>query len=221
MENVFRPFVGEYDCLFGFSPDSRQLAVSSQKTVRYNERDAICIRVLDIIPMAIDQRKFKWVTIYCDKNFNKYPHRQILSDHFPSPIYPRVVFGVWDNRWVAGVWGKSKRTLILHDLYSQSHLSLLELSCLDAFGYGMKDTIFSDDLILAASRTSPANTILRKLKRGENKTSDSLVIFANVKTNQVICTLEGVFNHYWLSRSGQYAVLRKKKELRLLQLSEN
>lgn len=210
--------VGEDDCLFGFSPDSRQLAVSSQKTVRYNKQDAIRILVLD---MWFDQRNSKWVTIYCDKNFNKTPGRQILSLPFSSPIYPRVVFGVWDNRWVAGVWRKSKRTLTLHDLYSQSHLVSLELSCLNAFGHDMKNTIFSDNLILTASCTSPANTIVRKLKRAENKTSDSLVIFANVKTNQVICTLEGVFNHYWLSRSGQYAVLRKKKELRLFQLSES
>ena len=211
--------VGENDCLFGFSPDSRQLAVSSQKTARHNKRDAIHIRMLDVIPMHVDQRH-KWLSFACDESFNETPYRVRFLGYFPITTYPRLVFGVWENRWVAGVSEKSRRTLLLYDMHSHSRLASFELSCLDAFGSGMKGTIFSDGLSVAARCTRPASTILRKLKRGEDKTSDSRVIFAVLNTNQVICTLKRVFDDYWLSSSGQYAILRKKKELRLFRLSE-
>ncbi len=217
--------VGEYDCVFGFSPDGLQLAVSSQKTVRDNNRNAIRIRVLDVVQTGTNQLPLKWVTLYCDQKVNKGPRRQflpVLQELFSGATCPRLTFAVWDSRWVAGLWEKSKRALVLHDLHSQSHLVSFDLSCLDAFSSGFQNAIFSDNLGLAASRRSPARAILGKFKRREEKTSDNLVVFANVKTNEVICTLEGVFfDQYWLSNSGQYVVVREKREIRVFRLWES
>lgn len=214
--------VGDVDCVFGFSPDGRQLAISSQRTVRHDKRTAIRIQVLDIVQTGTNQLPLKWFTVYCDESFNEGPrghYLTILQELFSAGACPRLAFAVWDGRWVAGLWEKSKRALVLHDLHSQNHLASFDLSCLDAFGSGMKNYIFSGNLEFAASCRSPASAIFGKLKRREKKIPDNLIAFANVKTNQVICTLKGVLqDHYWLSESGQYVVVRKKCELRVFDL---
>ena len=208
------------DSVFGFSPDGRQLAVSSQRTFRHNKRTAIHIRLLDIDRPHIRPLSFKWCTLYCDEKFNE--ARRDLGLLKKPATYPRLAFASWDGCWVAGLWEKSKQALVLHDLHTHSRLASLDVSSLDASRPGLKKVIFSGNLEFAASYKHPASAILGRFKRGKQKTSDNLVTVASVKTNQTICTLEGVdFEHYWFSHLGQYVMVRKKKELKIFRLQES
>lgn len=215
--------VGEYDCVFAFSPDGRQLAISGQRTVRYDKRTAVRIRLLDIVRTGTNQLPVKWFTIDCDEKFNEGPrgfYVTTLQELFSVVTYPRLTFAVWDGRWVAALWERSKRTLVLHDLHTQKHSTSFHLSLVDALGSDPGNPIFSGNLESAAYCSSPASAILRTMKRGKKMTSDSVIVLADVRTNEAKSTLKGIlFDHYWLSKSGQYVVTRKKKELKLYRTS--
>lgn len=214
--------VGRCDSIFEFSPDGRQLAVSSQRTVRHNGRTAIRIRLLDVVQTPTGQLPFSWCTIYCNETFNENAISigLDLSAH-PVAAYPRLAFAIWDGRWVAGLWEKSKQALVLHDLHNQSQMASLNLSTLDASGSDSKKVKFSGNLEFAASYKRPTSAILERFRWGKKKTSHNLVLFVSVKTNQAVCSLEGVnFDHCWFSDLGQYIMVRKKKELRVFRLSE-
>ncbi len=133
--------------------------------------------------------------------------------------YPRLAFAVWESRWVAALWAKSKRTLTLHDLHSQSHLISFDLFRHDTFGPGIAKTVFSADLKVTASLRTPARAVLVKFGLGTESSTDNELAIMNTKTSQEICTLKGAhFDEYWLSNSGQYVVTRKKGELRIFRL---
>ena len=122
---------------------------------------------------------------------------------------------------MAALWEKSKRTLTLHDLHSQSHLASFDLFRYDPFGSGIEKTIFSADLKITASLRAPAGTILEKFGLGKERATGNEVAFLDVKTGQIICTLKrAYFDEYWLSDSGHYAVTRKKRELRVFHIVE-
>lgn len=225
--------IEDFTNIFEFSPDGCHLAISEPKTVPYKKYNAVLVQLLDINHTGTEQLlSTRWFILCCaEKLLITDPHRKPVdargvvirrsSEFFWGSIYPRLVFGVWEGRWVAGVWGKSKQALALHDLHSQSHLASIDLSCLDAFNSGITNAIFSGNLEFAASHGSPGIAVLRKFKRGE-KTSANVITLANTKTNQVICVLECIFfDQYWLSNSGQYAILRKKEELTVFRLLED
>lgn len=226
--------IEDFANIFEFSPDGCHLAISEPKTFRYKKDNAVLIQLLDINHTGTEQLlSTRWFTLCCaEKLLITDPHRKPVdaragivirrsSEFFWGSMHPRLVFGVWEGRWVAGVWGQSKPALALHDLHSQSHLASIDLSCLDAFNSGITNAIFSGNLGFAASHKGPGSAILRKFKWGE-KTSANLITLANTKGNQVICVLECIFfDHYWLSNSGQYALLRKKEELRVFRLLED
>ena len=224
VEGPMETCVGEFDCVYGFSPDGRQLAISAQKTIRRNYQNALPIQILEIVQTRNNQLPLKWFTLYCDEKFDEGPpgsYSFLLQETFPVAKYPRLAFALWDGRWVAALWERSKRALVLHDLRSRDLLASFDLSCIDGFGFSMKNTIFSGNLEIAASYNSPGNKIVEKFKKGKAKTADNLIAFTNVKTNQAICTLKDVLlDHSWLSESGQYVLLRKKKEVRVFQIRE-
>ena len=211
--------VGEYDCVFAFSPDGRQLAVSSQRTVRHNKRTTVRIRLLDIVLTGTNQLPMKWMTIDCDEKFNEGPrgvYVTILQDLLSAVKYPRLAFAVWNGRWVAGLWEKSTRTLVVNDLHTQKHLASFNLSCFDGLGSDLNNTIFSGNLEFAACRRNSTSAILKLIQTGKERISDNSIDLVDVRTNQVKSTLKGVlFDQYWLSNSGHYVVLRKKDELKL------
>ncbi|KAL8673355.1 MAG: hypothetical protein Q9168_002234 [Polycauliona sp. 1 TL-2023] len=216
---LFQAIVGDYDCVFGFSPDSRQLAVSDQKTVRHEKRTAVHVRLLEVFHSGT--KPPQWFTMYCDEKFDKGGEDQ--ANHLPlATTYPRLMFTLWDGRWVAGLWEKSKRSLVLHDLYSRNHLASIDLSCFDALGSGMKNTIFSGNLQFAASRRgSSARGLLGKFQKESEGIRGSLVVCANVKTNRAIHKITDMsIEHYSLSDSGKYLVVRQKKELVVVRLWE-
>ena len=208
-----------HDCLFGFSPDGRQLAVTSHRTVEDNKRPAIHIRMLDVGQTRTNRLPRDWLKLYCDEKFNEGPRNVLRSDLqklFLLTKQPRLMFAVWNGRWIVGLWKKTKQALVLHDLHSKDLLASIHLSCLDAFNPAMKKTMFSGNIEMVAGWRGPSNTISNKLKGGKKKTSEASVVCANIKTNQPIYTLKDVaVDQCWLSRSGQYIAVRSKKELKV------
>lgn len=213
--------VAETNCLFGFSPDGRQLAVSSQRTVRHKRRTAVRILVLDVVHTGTDQLPRQWITLYCDEKFNEGPRNfwvESLQDLFSVTKQPRLMFAVWDGRWVVGLWNKWKQDLLIADLYSRTRLPLapFDLSCLDAFNAGMKNTIFSGNLEMVASYRGPTSAVSNKLRRGNKNASANSVVCATKKTNRPICTLKDiVFDQCWLSVSGKYIAVQSRNELKM------
>ena len=123
---------------------------------------------------------------------------------------------------MAALWEKSKRTLNLHDVHSQSHLLSFDLFRCDIFGSSIVKAVFSTDLKVTASLRIPARAVLVKLGLGKERSIDNELASMNIKTSQKTCTLKGAyFDEYWLSNSGQYIVTRKKGELRVFQLLES
>ncbi len=213
--------VGDYDCVAGFSPDNRQLAVSSQRSVRHHGQNAIHIRLLNVFGSVTDQQLPKWATIYCHEKWDKGPRRFWMELFDVMIRYPRLAFAVWESRWVAALWEKSKRTLTLHDLHSQSHLLSFDPFRHDILGSGIAKTVFSADIKVTASLRIPARVVLAKFGLGKVKSTDNELAVMNTETGQIICTLKGAhFDEYWLSTSGQYIVTRKKGELRVFQVLE-
>ena len=217
------PFiVGDDDCVAEISPDNRQLAVGSQKLVRHHRQNAIRIRLLDVFGSGTDQEPMKWFTIYCNENLDEGPRRPWIELFDVMISHPRLAFAVWESRWVVALWEKSKRTLTLHDLHSQSQLLSFKLVRHDISGPDFGKTVFSADLKVTASLIVPARTVLVKFGLGKERSTDNELAIINMKTKQKTCTLKGgYFDKYWLSNSGQYIVTRKKGELRVFRLLES
>ena len=111
--------VGDYDCVAGFSPDNRQLAVSSQRSVRHHGQNAIHIRLLNVFGSVTDQQLPKWATIYCNEKRDKGP-RRFWTESFDVTIrYPRLAFAVLGELLRGSTTGKVKTNLDL----AQSTLS--------------------------------------------------------------------------------------------------
>ncbi|KAL9618579.1 MAG: hypothetical protein Q9160_006690 [Pyrenula sp. 1 TL-2023] len=225
--------VGEFDCVFGFSPDGRRLAASEQKTVRHDKRNTVRVRVLDAIRTPTDLMSLKWITLYCEEKFDKRPwggyrgwmeggHMGMIKNWFSPLTYPRLFNGVWEGRWVAGIWRKSTKTLLLHDLHLERPLASLDLSCLDAVGPGVRRVAFSETVGIAAGCTGPVNTLLPRLLSSGKTTSQNSLAVADARTNRIVCTLEGIYlDGYWLSNQGKYVVVWTQEEHRVFQISEN
>ena len=231
--------IGEYDCLAGFSPDSRQLAISGQRSVRHDGRNAVRIRLVNVFgdgTATAGQKRPppEWATVYCDEKIDKGPRNLYVSIVDVRYRYPRLTFATWESRWVAALWEKSKRRLILHDLHSRSNLASFNLFIDEIFGCSsIEKVIFSADLKVAGAaslgRKNPSSKAASSFLSKKKKTStDGEVVFTDVKTGKVTCTLKGGggaaaaaaadFDEYWLSHSGRCVVTRKKRELRLYSL---
>ena len=214
--------VEDDDCVAGFSPDNRWLAVGSQKLVRHHRQNAIRIQLLNVFGSGTDQQRLKWATIYRNENLDKGPRRPWMELFNAMTKHPRLAFAAWESRWVVAVWEESKRTLTLHDLHSQSHSLSFDLFGHDTFGAGIEKTVFSADLKVTASLRTPARAVLVKFGLGKESSTDNELAIIKMETSQKICTLKGAyFDNYWLSNSGQYIVTRKKGELRVFRLLES
>lgn len=208
------------DCLYGFSPDGRQLVISSQRIHPHNKRTVITIRLLDTVRLRTGLLRCNQFTIDCDESNIEGPNHHWAA-LIPLATCSRLAFAVWDGRWVAGLWEESKQSLALYDLDIRSHLTSLDLSTLDASGSGSKKVIFSGNLKFATSYERPTKASLARSERGKEKESDNQGVCVKVKTNQAICTLEDInLNDYWLSNFGQYLVVRQKNVLGIFRLSE-
>ena len=212
--------IGLDDKTFGFSPDGRQLAISNQLTTRYNKQNAFEVGVLDVVPTGANKPPLTWVAFDCDERRRsrlKAPVQRALY----GPTYQRVLFGVWEGRWIAGVWERSKRALLLHDLYTEKHLATIDLSCLSAYHRDMTITTFAGNMNIVGSQMNPASVVWRTLQWWQKMTSGSMITFASMRTNRVTCILQCCSSDCWLSDSGQYALVRDKKEVRVFRLPEN
>lgn len=207
--------VGNFDCVAGFSPDNRQLAVGSQRSTLHKGKNYIRIRLVNHYTNDTDQNIIQWATTSCDEKFDK--GRRAWMEPWDVVVrYPRRAFTSWDDRWVAALWEKSKRTLILHDLHSRTQQASIDLFPSESFDLEIEKTIFSANLKFAATLQNPARAILGKFGLGKVKSIDNEVVCVDVKNGKVVCSLAaGKFDEYWLSNSGQYIAMRKKRELRI------
>ena len=220
-----RIIIYQDDCVFAFSPDGRQLATTDKRIRRRDQQqNEVLIRFIDI---SQDEYSSKWFTLCWNKEPNGRERPGCLTrlrDQFSTGRSCRLIFSVWRNRWVAIVWDPFTCTFVRYDLSSPKIGTALGLSSLETLIAPTKNLIFSGNLKLAASYGSPTGAIfLRKFMRsGDKKISDSLVAVADVETNKVICVLQcSALDHCWLSDSGEYAVMRKKKELRVFQVQRD
>lgn len=137
--------IGTLDCVFGFSPDGLQLAISNQKSVRRNEEEGIDIQILKNIGGRGTRIQKRVVTIHCDEKLDGAPKHGFLSDiqEIFSPLKPlgsSLWFTTWKYHWVAALWKESGRILALYDLHSESSLVSFDLSCFNVLGSQIRDT---------------------------------------------------------------------------------
>ena len=206
---------GVVDCVFAFSPDSRQLATTDQVIERRNkQQNDVLIRLIDI---SKDDFPSTWSRPY-------WPEVGLLARlRRQYSIYRscHLTFGIWGGRWIATIWDPFARTLNRHDLSSPLTATAPSLSSIETLATPTVNLAFSNNLNFAASLEGHAsNAFLRTVTRnGDKQASDGLITVVDVKTDKVVCLLRcDSLDAHRLSYSGEYIIARKKKKLRVFRV---
>ena len=190
------------DCVFAFAPDGQHLATSDQKIKRDDGRNAVYVQLIDLS----QDRNTSEVVLYCDKHVR-----------FSIRTSRQLTFSVWRGRWVAAVWDPSTQDLTLHDLFTRSALKSFDFSSTDNVASSATMSIFSGNLAFVASHRATGGFSLRALVGSKHKESTrNSITIVEVETKRTISVLDcTALDEYWLSASGGYLILRRKKELKV------